>query len=577
MALKVLIAHGNTQRLKQAVSDLHSAGFDVVATPDGGDAFARFFEEMPDVVICSLVLPGLSGDNIARMVRSQSPGTEIVLLIEHEGQHEEPGINIVVEPMTLSKLQSAMPSIAFDAPLGAEEEASGADLTAASPTHVFFHAVLKRFQRDNRALQALDDTGIGKIAAIADNKNFQDGERIIKQGDDGDGCYLLVEGQVKVTLQEKEDKEVARISAGGFFGEMAMLKDLKRSASVWSIGQTTTLWFSKELFSPILAEYPQMREVLSGVALKRTEENLWRVLFDDDEVQKSIAQLGDAPTLANAGTAPAPVPAPVPAAGQTPIAAPAGSVARRSLPQVAAFTKTIAPAAVLSDEPKASWRTTIKERAFQLGAGAGFFAGVLLTALVALSLRGPTPVDEHTVTEPASLPASAPASQAVGEPASEPTSAPASLPTEMAQAASQEIPPLPAPASQEATPAPAPKKNEPKIVASPDRDALVEAYSAGKYRQVLQSAKKLQAPLDGDAQFMICDAERHLGLPNALPEYLSFIKNYPDHGRTDDAQYWAADLLAQQGKIAEARALFEKVAANAGSNFKNSAVKRLEK
>src|SRR6478735_11491429 len=98
MALKVLIAHGNTQRLKQAVGDLHAAGFDVVATPDGGDAFARFFEEAPDVVICSLVLPGLAGDNIARMVRSQSPGTEVVLLIEHEDQGKDQGVNVVVEP-----------------------------------------------------------------------------------------------------------------------------------------------------------------------------------------------------------------------------------------------------------------------------------------------------------------------------------------------------------------------------------------------------------------------------------------------------------------------------------------------
>jgi len=75
----------------------------------------------------------------------------------------------------------------------------------------------------------------------------------------------------------------------------------------------------------------QMREVLNGVALKRTEENLWRVLFDDDEVQKSIAQLGDSPGVA-------PISAPV-----TPTRSPMAeqSEAQRKAPTSTAFTKTV--------------------------------------------------------------------------------------------------------------------------------------------------------------------------------------------------------------------------------------------
>lgn len=593
MALKVLIAHGNTQRLKQAVSDLHSAGFEVVATPDGGDAFARFFEEAPDVVICSLVLPGLPGDNIARMVRSQSPGTEIVVLVEQEGLLKEQGINVIVEPMTLQKLRDAMPAIAFDAPPSQDD---APDLTAASPTHVFYHAVLKRFQRDNRALQSLDDTGIAKIAGIAENKNFQDGELIIKQGDAGDGCYLLVEGQVRVTLAEQGDKEVARISAGGFFGEMAMLKDTKRSASVWSIGQTTTLWFSKELFTPILAEYTQMREVLSGVALKRTEENLWRMLFDDDEVQKSIAQLGDLPGQQQAGDddditvdeevateQPAAATASTPSPVATPVVAAASAQPAAEKRHV---TRTFAPAAVLLEsDAKKPWPAMVKEQAFRFGAAAGFGGGVILTLLLSALFRdAPAPVPNEPTVAKVSAPASQPASMAVA-PASLPASAPASAPVAVTEVPAKE-PGKDVAAKEEPSSQPAKKvepvsPDVPRVApprsTNPDRDALSEAYKAGNFKEVAALAKKLPKPLDPDGEFMRVEAERHMGVASALDDYLAFAKSYPNHSKADDAQFWAADFYTNQGKTAEARALYEKIAANEKSNFRTSAQKRLEK
>ncbi len=144
-------------------------------------------------------------------------------------------------------------------------------------------------------LAIVDDIGLQKIATMACHEVRTDHERVIAEGDPGDGFYLVVEGQVRVTLAEKHDQEIARIGAGGFFGEMAMLSDRKRSASVWTVGPSVLLFFPREEFLPLLEAYPTMREVLSGVALKRTEENLWRSLFDDEDVQRSLGSLGETP------------------------------------------------------------------------------------------------------------------------------------------------------------------------------------------------------------------------------------------------------------------------------------------
>jgi len=90
---KVLIALGDPSQLNEAVEGLLGAGYEVVATPDGGDAFARFFEEEPDLVICSAALPVLDGRSFARMICSQAPSIPASdeMLLEPDGdRHEDP-------------------------------------------------------------------------------------------------------------------------------------------------------------------------------------------------------------------------------------------------------------------------------------------------------------------------------------------------------------------------------------------------------------------------------------------------------------------------------------------------------
>ncbi|MBN1962228.1 MAG: cyclic nucleotide-binding domain-containing protein [Deltaproteobacteria bacterium] len=288
MPTKVLIAHGNTQRLKRAVAELQTRGFEVTATPDGGDAFARFFEDMPDLVICSEFLPGLSGVNFARMVRSQSPGTPVIILVD--GQIETAGqeFDIQPDPLNIEWLLEAYPGLIPEQPINTDKS-----LKAPNTTEVFTIAALKRFQRGSNPLALLDEIGLNAMARIAEKQTCDDGDLIIRQGDRGDNFYLVIAGQVRVTLREQADAEVARIGEGGFFGEMALLSDQPRSASVWAVGSTTLLSFGREQFLPILESYPSLREMLKGVAIERSEENLWSVLLADDDVQESLANLAD--------------------------------------------------------------------------------------------------------------------------------------------------------------------------------------------------------------------------------------------------------------------------------------------
>lgn len=280
---KVLVAHGSTHALKHAVQELQLAGCDVIATPDGGDAFARFFEDQPQAVICSASLPSLSGINFARMVRSQSPDTQVVILSEQSIYDVPNGAFVLGEPLLMADLRRVLPNLFAER----SPEAVEADLQ----TPVFVLAVLRRFERDSGMLQAFDEDGLRELADIAEHRSVPDGVKVIEQGEDGDGFYLVVEGQVRVTLAERDDAQIARIGPGGIFGEMALLNEKGRSASVWSTGSCTFLFFAKHRVLPLLDRYPDVREALSGVALRRTESNLWSVLFEEREVDETLAEL----------------------------------------------------------------------------------------------------------------------------------------------------------------------------------------------------------------------------------------------------------------------------------------------
>ena len=555
MSIRVLIAHGNTQRLKNAVAELHAAGFEVSATPDGGDAFARFFEERPDIVICSMQLPSLAGANIARMVHSQSPDTTVVLLTDADSEPPPEGVVTIADPLSLPALREALPQFAFDT---LEPPAPVPDSTPSTPVKVFVQAVLKRYQRDNRALSVLDEQGIQRMAAVADNRSFETGALVIRQGDEGDGFYLVVEGQVRVTLAEKGNKEVARIDQGGFFGEMALLSDQKRSASVWTVGPSTLLWFDKQKFMPLLHDYPTMREVLSGVALKRTEENLWRVLFDDEEVQRSLAQLD-----LNGPQAVAEVEV------DMDDAAPTAPVA----------------AAVLAGPPLARPALAPGQQApsygvFATGLVMGFAAGICV-----MWLARPEPGKPATMAIGNLPPIVVPkVPEAKKEPALEATKA---MPPD-AQAVAQPVaPPVVPPGATkvelkaEATPeAKADTRPATQVAGAPGRDEFMDAAKKGNWKGALALGKKLKASgvaLDPEAIFTIAEAQRVAGSgAAALDAYLDFIKTYPSDNRTDDAEFWAADIYRTQGKADQARELYQKVADTPGSNYRTSAQKHVK-
>ena len=92
---------------------------------------------------------------------------------------------------------------------------------------------------DIPALKHFEIKNLAKLLRLSKIKEYEDGERIIKEGDLDPWLYFLLKGSVVI---RKEGIEIVRIDKKGeIFGEMRVIDSLSRSASVYADGKTVCL------------------------------------------------------------------------------------------------------------------------------------------------------------------------------------------------------------------------------------------------------------------------------------------------------------------------------------------------
>jgi acetaldehyde dehydrogenase/alcohol dehydrogenase len=90
---------------------------------------------------------------------------------------------------------------------------------------------------------------------------FPRGSCILREGEPGDGCYIIDEGIVRLELKNVEtdtDSVIGFLEPGTFLGEFSLLDGKPRSASAYAHSDVKTRWFSKESYEEICRQYPQI-------------------------------------------------------------------------------------------------------------------------------------------------------------------------------------------------------------------------------------------------------------------------------------------------------------------------------
>lgn len=114
--------------------------------------------------------------------------------------------------------------------------------------------------------QGLEPSKLRLLAFISDRMEFQDGETLCQQGDIGDSAFVVLSGEVAVHV---DDNEVARVEQYAIIGEIAILCDVPRTATLVSVGTTHILAIYKDDFLKLLEEFPKVSfEIMRVLALR---------------------------------------------------------------------------------------------------------------------------------------------------------------------------------------------------------------------------------------------------------------------------------------------------------------------
>jgi CRP-like cAMP-binding protein len=138
---------------------------------------------------------------------------------------------------------------------------------------------LQLLREQSQLFALLDERGLQLLLEAARQVQFSHGHELMREGEHSDSFYVVVEGKLRVFIDDRGVREeVALLGRGAFVGEIAALIGEARNATVVCEGEAWLLCFDASRVNALLGAYPHVRQALVKLALKRSEDNLQRML-----------------------------------------------------------------------------------------------------------------------------------------------------------------------------------------------------------------------------------------------------------------------------------------------------------
>jgi CRP/FNR family cyclic AMP-dependent transcriptional regulator len=108
------------------------------------------------------------------------------------------------------------------------------------------------------------------LAYTSDVITYQPGQVIMRQGDIGDAAYVIIKGDADVTISSGTGSiPVAALHGGDFVGEIAILCDTPRTATVSATTELKALRIRKEPFFELLRQFPELAVEMTRLLAER--------------------------------------------------------------------------------------------------------------------------------------------------------------------------------------------------------------------------------------------------------------------------------------------------------------------
>jgi CRP/FNR family cyclic AMP-dependent transcriptional regulator len=136
------------------------------------------------------------------------------------------------------------------------------------------HEENKAFLRRVPLFSGLTETQLETLAAGSARRSYPKGRTIVSEGEPSQSMYILLAGRAKVQRSDSEGKEVilAVLGSGEFIGEMSLIDDAPRSASVVTLEPCEFMGVSKDAFKAMLTQSPEVAmNVMRGLVRRLRE------------------------------------------------------------------------------------------------------------------------------------------------------------------------------------------------------------------------------------------------------------------------------------------------------------------
>jgi CRP-like cAMP-binding protein len=169
-------------------------------------------------------------------------------------------------------------------------EMSKSDLDEAVLEFPRVREVLVKFYRERVLENLLSDSPLFHNIPLGDLRAFRDqfdyhefrpGQVIVNEGDPGDSMFLIKSGEVAVRTVHPvsgETVELAKLKGGDFFGEVSLIKNKPRTASVVALTPSEVMELSRASFQRIAGSYPHLGSALEQTIEQRVENTIKKMM-----------------------------------------------------------------------------------------------------------------------------------------------------------------------------------------------------------------------------------------------------------------------------------------------------------
>jgi len=157
----------------------------------------------------------------------------------------------------------------------------------------------RRVEVLRNAFPNMEDELLITIAQSAREVHVAAGDRICEEGEVGDAFYLILSGRVQVSkfLELGTQHLLKDLRPGEFFGELALVEDAPRVASVHALEETTLLAITKHNFQELLTDSPAMGVSIMRAVAARLRDSDRRAIDElrqkNDQLAQAYAELKD--------------------------------------------------------------------------------------------------------------------------------------------------------------------------------------------------------------------------------------------------------------------------------------------